>query len=133
VIVRLPDDGTDALPVIRHIILKDLKTSTYKLALLRMLARIAECSPGPNRPVNEEYVAVPLGLVAVFWLFQFKPVLQAGLPQTPANRGLDGLGFIRDACRRITHLRISIFESLLVSRDKMRCFCIKPLVTPFRT
>ena len=25
--------------------------------------------------------------------------------------------------------RISIFESLLVSRDKMRCFCIKPLVT----
>ena len=67
VIIRLPDDGTGALPVIRHIILKDSKSSTYKLALLRVLARIAECSLGLTRPVNEEYVAVPLGLIAVFW------------------------------------------------------------------
>jgi SAM-dependent methyltransferase len=103
-IIRLPDDGTGALPVIRHIILKDSKSSTYKLALLRVLARIAECSLGLTRPVNEEYVAVPLGLVAVFWLRQFKPVLQAGLPQMPTNRGLDGLGFVKDAYRRITHL-----------------------------
>src|ERR1700730_3273362 len=103
-IVRLSDDGTGALPVIRHIILKDSKSSTYKLALLRVLARIAECSLGLTRPVNEEYVAVPLGLVAVFWLRQFKPVLQAGLPQMPTNRGLDGLGFVKEAYRRITDI-----------------------------
>ena len=103
-IVRLPDDGTGALPVIRHIILKDSKASTYKLALLRVLARIAEGSLGLSRPVNDEYVAVPLGLVAVFWLRQFKPVLQAGLPQMPSNVGLDGLGFVKDAYRRIAHL-----------------------------
>jgi SAM-dependent methyltransferase len=101
-IIRLPDDGTGALPVIRHIILKDAKSSTYKLALLRVLARIAAGSLGLTRSETEEYVAVPLGLVAVFWLRQFKPVLQAGLPQMPNNRGLDGLGFVKDAYRRIT-------------------------------
>jgi hypothetical protein len=57
-----------------------------------------------TRPANDEYVAVPLGLVAVFWLRQFKPVLQATLPQMPNNIGLDGLGFVKDAYRRITQL-----------------------------
>jgi hypothetical protein len=36
-----------------------------------------------------------LGLVAVFWLRQFKPVLQARLPQVPNNIGFDGRGFAR--------------------------------------
>jgi hypothetical protein len=44
---------------------------------LRVLARIAEGSFGLTRSVNDEYVAVPLGLVTVFWLRQFKPVLHA--------------------------------------------------------
>jgi len=103
-IVRLADDGTGALPVIRHIILKDSKSSTYKLALLRVLARIAEGSLGLTRSVNDTHIAVPLGLVAVFWLRQFKPVLQAGLPQMPSNVGLDGLGFVKSAYRSIAHL-----------------------------
>ena len=103
-IVRLPDDGTGALPVIRHIILKDSKSSTYKLGLLRVLARIADGSLGLTRSVNDEVVAVPLGLVAVFWLRQFKPVLQAGLPQMPGNTGLDGLGFVKEAFRKLNHI-----------------------------
>src|ERR1700688_2785297 len=65
VIIRLPDDGTGALPVIRHIILKDSKSSTYKLALLRVLARIAAGSLGLTRSVDDGYVAVPLGLAGV--------------------------------------------------------------------
>jgi SAM-dependent methyltransferase len=103
-IVRLPDDGTGALPVIRHIILRDSKSSTYKLGLLRVLARIAEGSLGLSHSVNDESVAVALGLVAVFWLRQFKPVLQAGLPQMPGNTGLDRLGFVKDAFRRLNHI-----------------------------
>jgi SAM-dependent methyltransferase len=103
-IVRLPDDGAGALPVIRHIILKDSKSSTYKLGLLRVLARIADGSLGLTRSVNDEVVAVPLGLVAVFWLRQFKPVLQAGLPQMPGNTGLDGLGFVKEAFRKLNHI-----------------------------
>jgi SAM-dependent methyltransferase len=103
-IVRLSDDGTGALPVIRHIILKDSKSSTYKLALLRVLARIAEGSLGLTRSVNDTHVAVPLGLVAVFWLRQFKPVLEASLPQMPGNVGLNRLGFVKSAYRSIAHL-----------------------------
>ena len=32
--LRLPDDGTGALPLLRHIVFNDQKSSTYKLALL---------------------------------------------------------------------------------------------------
>ena len=135
VIIRLPDDGTGALPVIRHIILKDSKSSTYKLALLRVLARIAECSLGLTRPVNEDYVAVPLGLIAVFWLRQFKPVLQAGLPQTPANVGLDGLGFVKNAYRRIiSHFSLDFrVAARFTGQNALFLRCIKPSTTPFRT
>lgn len=41
VAMRLPDDGTGALPLLRHVILHDDKSSTYKLGLLRALCRIA--------------------------------------------------------------------------------------------
>ena len=103
-IIRLPDDSTGALPIIRHIILRDSKASTYKLALLRVLARIAEGSLGLTRPVNDQVVGIPLGLVAIFWLRQFKLVLQEGLPQMPKNVGLEGLGFVKDAYRRISQI-----------------------------
>src|SRR5690606_19435928 len=33
-VYRLPDDGTGALPTLRHIIVNDDKSSTYKLGLL---------------------------------------------------------------------------------------------------
>jgi SAM-dependent methyltransferase len=103
-IIQLPDDGSGALPVIRHIILRDSKSSTYKLALLRVLARIAEGSLGLAHPVNDQVVGVPLGLVAIFWLRQFKLVLQEKLPQMPNNVGIEGLGFVKDAYRRINHI-----------------------------
>jgi hypothetical protein len=41
-ILELPDDGTGALPLLRGMILDDRKSATYKLALLRVLARIAD-------------------------------------------------------------------------------------------
>ena len=46
--IELPDDGTEALPALRHIILNDDKSSSYKLALLRTLCRIAD-SLSPSR------------------------------------------------------------------------------------
>ena len=49
VAVRVPDDGTGALPLLRHIILNDDKSSTYKLALLRVLCRIADGTPPGGR------------------------------------------------------------------------------------
>ena len=102
VAVRLPDDGTGALPLLRHIILNDDKSSTYKLALLRVLCRIADGVSGLARHPGDENVQVPMGLVALTWLRLFKPLLEADLPQSPGNRrGGDGLGFAKTALKRL--------------------------------
>jgi SAM-dependent methyltransferase len=46
VALRLPDDGTGALPLLRHVILNDQKSATYKLGLLRALCLAADGSAG---------------------------------------------------------------------------------------
>ena len=103
--VRVPDDGTGALPLIRNIILNDDKSSTYKLALLRVLCRIADGGAGwakEGRDDNHDHVTLPLGLVALYWIRLFKPLLIKDLPQSPENRGLARLGFVKsDGFRRL--------------------------------
>ena len=111
VAIRLPDDGTGALPLLRHVILNDDKSSTYKLALLRTLCRIADGSAGLGREGEDGFVSVPLGLVALTWVRLFKPLLAAGLPQSPANAGYSRLGFVKDAFRQldgISHLDLRV-------------------------
>lgn len=85
VVLGLPDDGLGALPLLRHLILVDEKSSTYKIALLRVLARIADSAAGLAR-YEAESVVIPLGLVALFWLRMFKPLIEHSLPQMPAGR-----------------------------------------------
>lgn len=104
VIVRLPDDGTGALPLLRNIILNDSKETTYKLALLRALVRIADGCAGLARPHGDEFVAVPLGLLGLQWLRLFKPLLAARLPQSADNVGLSRLGFVGDSYRAMSDL-----------------------------
>ena len=98
VAVRVPDDGTGALPLLRHIILNDEKSSTYKLALLRVLCRIADGAAGSavdGSGDDADNVTLPLGLVALYWIRLFKPLLGKVLPQSPENRGLARLGFVK--------------------------------------
>ena len=98
VAVRVPDDGTGALPLLRHIILNDDKSSTYKLALLRVLCRIADGAAGSaveGSGDDPDSVTLPLGLVALYWIRLFKPLLGKDLPQSPENRGLARLGFVK--------------------------------------
>jgi SAM-dependent methyltransferase len=104
VVVRLPDDGTGALPLLRHIILTDEKSSTYKLALLRVLCRIADGSAGYGRETDDRFVAIPLGLAGLYWIRLFKPLLAAGLPQNPANIGEARLGFVKAGYRALADL-----------------------------
>ena len=85
VILDLPDDGGGALPLLRGVILRQEKSSTYKLALLRCLARIADASPNVAREAEDD-VELPLGLVALYWLRMFKPLVERGLPQAPGAR-----------------------------------------------
>ncbi len=109
--IRLPDDGTGALPLLRHITLNDDKSSTYKLALLRTLCRIADSTGGYAHDTGDEYVAIPLGLVALYWIRLFKPLLAASFPQSSANRGYSKLGFVKEAFRKlddVSHLDLRI-------------------------
>lgn len=103
--LRLPDDGTGALPLLRHVILNDQKTATYKLGLLRSVARAADSAQGMARSASDEAVSVPLGLIALIWLRLYKPLLDNNLPQSPSN--LDGtraLGFAKQGFQAIGHL-----------------------------
>lgn len=103
--IRLPDDGTGALPLLRHVILNDDKSSTYKLGLLRVLCRIADGAGGLASLPDDEYVAVPMGLVALTWIRLYKPLLAADMPQNPQNRrGGDQLGFAKEAFGRLADL-----------------------------
>lgn len=70
-VLELPDDATGALPLIRGIILQDAKAATYKLALLRVIARIADQTASFAR-YGDDFVELPLGLVALYWLRMFK-------------------------------------------------------------
>ena len=97
-IVRLPDDGTGALPLIRRIVLLDNKSSTYKLALLRSLCRVASISPGLARESGPDQVTIPLGAVALSWIQLYLPLLNEDMPQNPSNKsGSQHVGFARDA------------------------------------
>jgi len=95
---RLPDDGTGALPLLRHVVFNDRKSSTYKLALLRALIRIADGAGGfARRGRDEHHVDLPLGLVALFWVRTFRPLIDSDLPQHPA--GNHRLAFIKEGFR----------------------------------
>jgi SAM-dependent methyltransferase len=95
-VLDLPDDATGALPLLRGVILQDAKSASYKLALLRVIARIADQSASFAR-YADDHVELPLGLVAVYWLRLFKRLVEQDLPQAPTHRGRAGLGFVKQA------------------------------------
>jgi hypothetical protein len=98
--LTLPDDGAGALPLLRGIILNDAKSTTYKLGLLRSIARLGDLAPALALPgPGEDDVVLPLGAVALNWLRLYIPLIAAGLPQSPTNMGAAGLGFAKEALR----------------------------------
>ena len=91
---KLPDDGTGALPLLRHIIVNDNKAATYKLGLLRVLVRIAEGAPGMVLQRSDDWVDIPFGLVGLYWLKTYMPlVLRHNLIQTPTADHLNQRGY----------------------------------------
>lgn len=95
VILTLPDDGSGAFPLLRNIIMNDNKSSTYKVALLRTLLRITEGHPGAVIERTQEHVVLPLGLVALYWVKLFKPLIDHF--KIPQNSNINrGLGFVKD-------------------------------------
>lgn len=97
--LRLPDDGTGALPLLRHVVFNDQRSSTYKLALLRTLLRIADNAAGFARPGRyDNHVDLPLGLVALFWIRSFRPLIEREFPQRPGENSTR-LGFVNEGFR----------------------------------
>jgi SAM-dependent methyltransferase len=97
-VYKMPDDGTGGLPLLRHIIVNDNKSSTYKLGLLRSLVRIAEGAPGMVTRRTDTYVEIPFGLVGLYWLKLYLPlILQHNILQAPAKKNgtAPGYGFVK--------------------------------------
>ncbi|WP_214000604.1 class I SAM-dependent methyltransferase [Arsukibacterium sp.] len=92
-VLELPDDGSGSLSKVRHIVVNDNKSSTYKLALLRTLVRIADAHPGAVIDKQDGTVAISLGLVALYWIRLFKRLVDNDIQQNadPAK----GLGFVK--------------------------------------
>jgi SAM-dependent methyltransferase len=101
VCLKLPDDGTEALPLLRHIILNDSKSSTYKLALLRILVRIADSATGMARLADDNHIAIPLGLVALYWLRTYKILVELDIPQMPPTSAQTKLSFVGEAFQHL--------------------------------
>ncbi|XKH60038.1 methyltransferase domain-containing protein [Halomonas sediminis] len=98
-VFKLPDDGSGALPTLRHIIVNDDKASSYKLGLLRTLTRLADSAPGIVISHTEDWVTVPLGAVGLFWLKLYRPLLiEQQLRQAPGKKGY---GFAKEDFYRL--------------------------------
>lgn len=123
VVLQLPDDGTGAFPFIRHVAINDGKAATHKLALLRVLLRIADGQPGAvlrrESSLFGDRVILPAGLVALYWCHQYKDLIDTHqLFQTP-NKS-PNMGFMKaDGWHKLTHRSASDYRigNLFVGDD----------------
>jgi SAM-dependent methyltransferase len=122
-VLQMPDDGTGAFPFIRHVAINDGKSATHKLALLRVLLRIADGHAGAvlrrETSANGDRVILPLGLVALYWIHQYKDLIDHhGLYQTPNQS--PNMGFMTDnGWRQLTHRTAADFRigNLFIGAD----------------
>ena len=123
VVLQLPDDGTGAFPFIRHVAINDGKSATHKLALLRVLLRIADGHPGAvlrrePSPFGDR-VILPAGLVALYWCHQYKDLIDIHkLFQTPNKN--PNMGFMKpEGWHKLTHRTASDYRigNLFVGED----------------
>lgn len=126
VCLQLPDDGTGALPVLRHIIVTDQKSSTYKLGLLRVITRIADGLPGMVIRRNEQHVTVPFGLIGLYWLRLYKPlIIDHQLRQTQGNQGY---GFAKEpfyALAKLSAFDLAVGQAFDANTSKLLLSAIR--------
>jgi 2-polyprenyl-3-methyl-5-hydroxy-6-metoxy-1,4-benzoquinol methylase len=127
-VLKLPDDGTGAFPFIRHVALNDGKSDTHKLGLLRVLLRIADGHAGAvlrrEKTLAGERVILPLGLVALYWIHQYKDLIdEYRLYQRPGASS--NMGFMqKDGWHRLKKYRSSDFRigNLFVGDDAVALY-----------
>ncbi|MBA6294414.1 methyltransferase domain-containing protein [Colwellia sp. MB02u-9] len=113
-VLQMPDDGTGAFPFIRHVALNDGKSATHKLALLRVLLRIADGHAGAvlrrePSPFGDR-VILPVGLVALYWCHQYKDLIDShNIFQTPNKN--PNMGFMKEnGWQKLTHRSASDYR-----------------------
>jgi SAM-dependent methyltransferase len=123
IVLQMPDDGTGAFPFIRHVAINDGKAATHKLALLRVLLRIADGHAGAvlrrESSTKGDRVILPLGLVALYWMHQYKDLIDDyKLFQTPNAK--PNMGFMKpNGWHRLSHRKGSDYRvgNLFVGDD----------------
>ena len=95
-VLKMPDDGTGNLPLLRHIIINDNKSSTYKLGLLLTLIRLAESAPGITLTKKKDYVEIPFGAVGLYWIRLYLPLINTHNLRQISHKTKDP-GFAKDA------------------------------------
>ena len=70
--------------------------------------RVADSASGLATICDDETVTVPLGLVALYWIRLFKPLIENDIPQMPAQRDNHGLAFVKAPFRGLAD--VSPFE-----------------------
>ncbi len=128
VVLGMPDDGTGAFPFIRHVAINDGKSATHKLALMRVLLRIADGHSGAvlrrESSPDGDRVILPAGLVALYWCHQYKDLIDLhGLFQTPAKS--PNMGFMKaDGWHKLTHRLASDYRigNLFTGEDAKALF-----------
>lgn len=119
VVLQLPDDGSGAFPFIRHVALNDGKSGTHKLALMRVLLRIADGHSGAVIRREDNRVILPVGLVALYWAHQYKDLIDKHqVFQTP-NKNIN-MGFMKaDGWHKLTERQASDYQigNLFIGED----------------
>ena len=110
VVLQLPDDGSGAFPFIRHVAINDGKSATHKLALLRVLLRIADGHPGAVIRRENNRVILPAGLVALYWCHQYKDLIDLHQLHQSPNKS-PNMGFMKDdGWHKLTHRTASDYR-----------------------
>jgi SAM-dependent methyltransferase/SOS-response transcriptional repressor LexA len=91
---RLSDAGDRPLHLVESILNRDKKDATYKLALFRALAEIAQAQSHLAAYTLEEKVKIPLSIVAEKWILYYWPIFESEvfIPQRTNERPGQGLG-----------------------------------------
>lgn len=114
VVLSLPDDSSGNLKTVRRIIVNDSKSATYKLALLRTLLRIADVYPGAVLDRQNGKIAISMGLVALYWIRQFKRLIDVDIEGAGIQQSVNttkGLGFVKpDGWNQLKHLSADDFS-----------------------
>ncbi len=119
VVLQMPDDGSGAFPFIRHVAINDGKSATHKLALLRVLLRIADGHPGAVIRREDNRVILPAGLVALYWCHQYKDLIDLHQLYQSPNK-IPNMGFMKaDGWHKLTHRTASdyLIGNLFVGDD----------------